>query len=313
MIQKLTIQNFQSHAKTELEFSTGVNVIVGSTDSGKTAIIRALRWLIWNRPSGDSIRSNRGGDTSVKLQTDEDIIITRFKGKTDSYISHVTGEEDVEFKAFGTSVPEEIINLLNINEINIQQQLDSPFLLTETPGAVASHFNKVAKLDKIDSSLQKVNSFIRELTSEIKYKEEQEVKQIEGLKKFEHLEKFEIEVEVLEGMENQFKQLDKNADKLQGLINDIELINSDIKDKSKIIVVEKPLNQILDWIDDKNELIESKRQLDRLWIKINTNIQEIEDQQELLSIEKPVLNLLKQYEDLNMAVEARKRLNKALC
>jgi len=65
MIKTLSIQNYQSHKDSTLEFDPGVNVIVGSTDSGKTAIIRALRWLIWNRPNGDSFRSTWGGDTKV--------------------------------------------------------------------------------------------------------------------------------------------------------------------------------------------------------------------------------------------------------
>jgi len=56
MIKYLQIQNFQSHKDSLLEFDPGVNVIVGSSDSGKTAVIRALRWLVWNRPSGDAFR-----------------------------------------------------------------------------------------------------------------------------------------------------------------------------------------------------------------------------------------------------------------
>src|SRR5512133_726261 len=155
MIKSLAILNFQSHEKSKLDFSPGVNVIVGSSDSGKTAIIRALRWIIWNRPSGDSIRSNWGGATNVLLETEEGII-RRAKDKTDQYELKLQGGKDLVFKAFGTSVPQEIADFLNINEINLQGQLDAPFLLSESPGAVALHFNKVARLDKIDTGLQNI-------------------------------------------------------------------------------------------------------------------------------------------------------------
>ncbi|MFR9297315.1 MAG: AAA family ATPase, partial [Aedoeadaptatus pacaensis] len=43
-IEKIILVNFQSHVYSELSLSRGVNVIVGPSDSGKTAIMRALRW-----------------------------------------------------------------------------------------------------------------------------------------------------------------------------------------------------------------------------------------------------------------------------
>ena len=52
MIRKLNIQNIQSHKNTELEFSPGINAIVGSSNNGKSAILRALYWVRYNRPLG---------------------------------------------------------------------------------------------------------------------------------------------------------------------------------------------------------------------------------------------------------------------
>lgn len=48
MISKITIRNFQTHKKSELEFTDGVNLIVGSSDNGKSSVIRAFRWLAEN-------------------------------------------------------------------------------------------------------------------------------------------------------------------------------------------------------------------------------------------------------------------------
>ena len=82
MIQSVHIQNFQSHKNSTLEFSPGVNIIVGTSDSGKTAIIRALRWVVWNRPSGDSLRSTWGGKTSVEICLDKGSV-ERSKDRSD--------------------------------------------------------------------------------------------------------------------------------------------------------------------------------------------------------------------------------------
>jgi exonuclease SbcC len=52
MITQLNITNFQSHVKSVLKLSPGINVICGPSDSGKSAIIRGLRWVIENQPTG---------------------------------------------------------------------------------------------------------------------------------------------------------------------------------------------------------------------------------------------------------------------
>ena len=159
MIKSIQISNFQSHADSYLEFDEGCNIIVGNSDSGKTAIIRALRWLVFHKPTGDEMRSHWGGKTKVELFTD-DAHVVKSKDKEQEYVLG-----DTHFKAFKTDVPDEIVQALNLNSINLQSQLDAPFLLSETPGTVASHFNKVAKLDKIDTATQNINSWISELTS----------------------------------------------------------------------------------------------------------------------------------------------------
>ena len=117
MIHQLHIKNFQSHKDTKLDFVEGVNVIVGTTDSGKTALLRALRWLFRNRPTGDEFRSWWGGDTQVEVRLDDGEVM-RQKGNENLYY-----HRGVAYKAFGTDVPEEISKHLNIDEINLQNLL----------------------------------------------------------------------------------------------------------------------------------------------------------------------------------------------
>ena len=47
-ILKVEIKDFQSHKNTNIEFSEGFNCIIGRSDSGKSAILRALRLVICN-------------------------------------------------------------------------------------------------------------------------------------------------------------------------------------------------------------------------------------------------------------------------
>ena len=260
MIKKLKITNFQSHKNTTLNFDKGVNMIIGSSDCGKTAVIRALQWALWNRPGGDSFRSNWGGKTSVELTTVENDVITRIKDKSDNLY---TCNEQI-YRAFGTDIPEDIKKKLNINSINCQAQLDSPFLLTETPGEVAKQFNKIAHLEQIDKSLQNVEKWLRSIKRDSESNEKREKELNIELISFKHLQKFEIDIEVLEKDEKRLIEKRNKLRKLRILKNELLIISKQLEEKSKILQLEIPVNNILALFSKKEEINKQQIKLIRL-------------------------------------------------
>lgn len=158
-ISKISISNFQSHKDTTLDLHPGVNLIVGQSDSGKTAIIRALKWLATNRPLGDGFVSwDCKGKTVVEVLLDDGAIIKHEPGK----YSLTNGKDKQEWSAIGTTVPEAVTQALNLSELSWQSQMDAPFLLSASPGEVARTMNEVADLDKIDSTLVNINRMARD-------------------------------------------------------------------------------------------------------------------------------------------------------
>lgn len=297
MFKSVSIQNFQSHAKTVLDFHEGVNVIVGTTDGGKTAIIRALRWLIWNRPSGDALRSRWGGATNVQLETEEGVI-TRSKDKIDKYTLRLKGQEDIEFKAIGVSVPAEIQRVLNISEINLQNQHDTTFLLSDTPGAVATHFNKVARLDRIDTATSAINGWIRGLRSDVSHLEDDITTEKAKLTTFEHLEKFEIDIEVLEQMEGQVIAKRSRRDTLKKDIKRYTDLEEEIKTLTPLLDLEELVTSVSDNIAKRDKIQLQKDELQTI-VDDLTEVQEKEDTaQELMSLETLVLSILDKYKQL---------------
>ena len=86
MIVSVDIVNFQSHPNTHIDFTEGLNVLVGSSRSGKSAIRRAIMWVITNRPSGLGVISwwNKKGDklvseTKVTITLDNGTVISRVR------------------------------------------------------------------------------------------------------------------------------------------------------------------------------------------------------------------------------------------
>ena len=308
MIKSLSIRNYQSHEKTDLEFHEGVNIIIGPSDSGKTAIIRALRFLIYNRPNGNSMRSNWGGDTSVSICTDKDWI-SRKKGKEEQYLLNSS-----VFTAFKSEIPQEIIEALNMTDINIQRQLDDPFLLGESysPGDVAKHFNKVANLDKIDLATQNIGSWIKNLTQTLNFRKEELEKNQESLKEFEYLDTFEIELEVLEQKQTLWTSRITYSNSLLKLTNNIALVNTQINQYDVLLDCEHLLNDVLKKIDKRSTMISNRRKLLSTISNVNDIQSDIDNQKNLLVFEDQVTNLLDQHEKIYELTKKKDRLKNLL-
>lgn len=313
MITSLKISNIQSHENSELTFHPGVNIIIGETDKGKTAIIRALRWIVWNRPSGDSLRSTWGGKTSVRLETEEGVAI-RSKDKVDSYDLHINGKKNIEFKAFGTSVPEEISSFLNISEINLQEQLDNHFLLGKgwTAGSVAAHFNKVANINKIDTSTSNINKKVSKLESDIVYDKVQVKEKKEELLTFEYLDIAESLLEVLEDQESRLTCSRNSAYNLRVKIDDIENFTQTIETCKEGLVIEDSVNIILNQINRIDILKRKRNTFETLIENIKEKQKEIQQFSKLTKLSPLVTGILKDTTEKESQSNEQKALFKLL-
>lgn len=162
-IKTVTLQNFQSHGNTHLEFSDGMNIIHGPSDNGKSSIIRGIRWAVLNKPNGDDFRRHKTDKTFVLIESKNSTIQRTRSDKTNEY--EMKGQR---FKALRASVPEDISTVLNLSEINIQPQHEIYFLVDDSPGQRSKILNEVAGLQIMDKVLKQVNSEVRGATADIK-------------------------------------------------------------------------------------------------------------------------------------------------
>lgn len=148
MIEYVAVQNFQAHRKLKIEFDPRITTIVGPSDVGKSAIIRALRWAITNTPSGDSFKSTGTKGTTVTVGVDGHTVRRKKGGSTNSY--EVDGDASV---SFGRGVPGPVASVFNMAAVCWQGQHDAPFWFGQTGGDVAKRLNAVVNLGVIDTTL----------------------------------------------------------------------------------------------------------------------------------------------------------------
>lgn len=315
MITSLVINNFLSHKHSEFTFVKGVNVLIGLSDSGKSAIMNALRWAINNEPSGDSFRSWWGGDTYVKIIIDDTYEITRLRNNTENgYILDDLKNNTAKshFNAIKNGVPEEIAAILNMNETNIQTQLSTHFLLSNTPGEVAKHFNKVAKLDKIDLANSNINSWIARLNQDIKYKETDLKENVDKLATFNYLEKLEVEVEVLENMQNQLANKQNQVKKLSVVYSTLEKIQFEVDEYKELIQIETPINGIIQNVEKRKELKKEQTRLKWLCTDFHSINSRIKENEKMIPAGKTINTLLDLFKTKNNLLSEKTKLQRAI-
>jgi len=167
MFKTVTIKNFQSHKHTKIDFVPGTNVIIGESDVGKSAVFRAINWVVSNRPLGEAYRSEWGGDTHVTIETTDGTVVERVKGTArNQYV--VNGES---LTAFGSGVTTQVTDVLKMSSESIQSQMDPPFLLSATPGEAARMLNRAASIEDIDLTISNLRKSHSQLKTSIKHNE----------------------------------------------------------------------------------------------------------------------------------------------
>lgn len=225
MINKVIIENFQSHKHTVVEFVPGTNVIIGESDTGKSAIFRAINWVCSNRPLGDAFLSEWGGDTKVVLYTSEGNVIERLKTKyRNEYI--INGEV---LEAFGKDVPDEVLNILQMDFANIQAQMDTPFLLSYTSGEAAKLLNKAASIDDIDSTMEKLRWSYKKIGGKIKTDEAMLKVYKEEIKEYSNIPLLEKKLNIIESSYSIYEEQQERYAQISYVLSNIKTAQKDLK------------------------------------------------------------------------------------
>ncbi len=249
-IKTLTLENFQSHQKTTIEPAQAgkLTVIVGPSDTGKTVIVRALRWLLYNIPQGtDFIRVGCSfARVTAEFESGHTVIRERTKSKNQYKIITPWAEGPEVYEGFGNHVPIEVQEITGVTPVkigddvinlNLSEQLDGPFLGTKqlSDPARAKVFGKMAGTEEIDLAGKDLGTDL--------YRRNQEEKRVkteidllaEQVKAFDYLPAMERKIERLRVLCELVKKAQERKAKLEGLIHDIHQAEGQVA-KQRLLV-----------------------------------------------------------------------------
>lgn len=154
MIKSVSIQNFESHEDTTMHFGEGMNLIVGLSNSGKSAIIRALACVVNNRWEKSMVRTGYEF-CRVKIETDKGWVECERGEKINRWRCKEGSNDIQEYKSVGSGVPDLATKILGMGERergvdikelpNFQFQLEKHYMLSEIDGKKATS-NMIARM-----------------------------------------------------------------------------------------------------------------------------------------------------------------------
>jgi exonuclease SbcC len=229
VIRSISVRDFESHRNTTLDLSPGLNVLVGPSDAGKSAIFRALSWVLRNRPLGDFMiplfwASKEG--TEVTIETTDGCAVVKRKHKgANEYL--VDGKL---LTGFGTDVPREVEEALRMDEVNFQPQIALPFLMFDSPGERARVLNRVAGLDAIDRTLANADAGLRKHRRGAEEKRERLAALQRDLDRYKDLDEREAEVLQAEGLTSGVKEARDRSTVLKSCVTRAEELTPRIEE-----------------------------------------------------------------------------------
>lgn len=303
----LKIQNFQSIHRGELPIKD-FTVLVGKTNRGKSAILRALRTVLLNEWNSGFVKVGEK-ETKVEFEicekTDylnsilpgleiEKVKVT--KPSNEYEISLSTGETH-KFPKVGKNTPEgmECLNLSGITteredvfNLNFQSQLEPLFLITSTEVELTSFVNKVFDISRFEKALRDMK------TDDIKIARNLEENDKRG-------QLLSVEKE---NTETRKKILQDSYETLEIRIKATEQVDSYLREIKEIISVYTSLQEGLQKLEKEREILNLQKQylsVISLWLEQGTQLKEINlSRAEIQNTEKEIKTLTENLKPLSL-------------
>lgn len=275
-------------------------MITGSSDAGKSAVLRALLWVVQNRPTGDTIRNwsfDKDKEVKVTVEIDGNTISKVRKANRSWYVLN-----GVKYEAMGSDVPQEIVDVFNLTDINIQTQHTPYFLINDSAGKVAEKLNELVHLDIIDKLFRNINSRVTESKRKINESEELINELTASIDSFKYLDEVSTLLSDIDNEASAVSDREADLEHLQRLLTRIAATESSIAQSTGTISLGARCaainREIKDYLVKHNEAQE-----------LTALVSDAKDQDEKIATEKDWLTVEDRAKELIADIEAWEKMD----
>ena len=218
-ITRLRMENFQSHKDADFEFSEGINLITGSSDAGKSAILRAINFVFHNQPRSKAFVRKGTTEARVTIWFNDGTEIQRIKGDRNCVVITKPGDQSQVFEKIGNELPPEALEALGnppIDEkhgpLSFSEQMAPYFLVSLSPTELPRSISELTGISHFEEAAQILGKQSRQADRQAKEAQER-------------LSGYEIDLESYVDLDTQLSKLNElevEAAKAQEIISKID-------------------------------------------------------------------------------------------
>ncbi len=291
MPKQLHLKGFQAHSNSVLTLAPTITAIVGESNAGKSSIIRAVRFLLENKPNGNKFIQKGKSTCTVTLDS---ITHTRTKKDNTYQLNNTT------YKALKQKVPEDIQEALNVSEYSIQPQHAKLFLIDDsTSGEAVAKLSQLADLSLAQDSMKLVNTKRRALTASIKANKELILQIEDELKQAEPYKSLSDQSEIIVNKIRQYQSKSKQYTELQLQLQSISTKQQEV---DRAVDVSDNIQQCKQLITRQTEIDKLKRQCTAL-SRLVLSVQEAEHTVQSAVDPVPLIESIKEYKKEEQKVQ----------
>ena len=247
-IDSIHIQDFQNHQDTNIKLVPGLNIITGSSDSGKSAIVRALELAYFDNFRKCDVR-HKQKNAHVTINFRNGDTYKRTKGDTNEVEFQYAEKEIQKHSRFSKKFPQEATDFLghipktSTSYLPFAGQDEKLFLINLSDEAIGKEISKLLGISDLEDAASNLGSEINKISVDIK--------------------KLNTDIETTKKKLEPFINLDQNIQKieeLKKLSKQYEEIESFIKDCEtfyrEYVLLVKDINKCKSFLEVQNNLVE---------------------------------------------------------
>jgi len=253
-VKTLHIKNVNNHEESVYNFDPHLNLIVGSSENGKSASIRGLVFATYNLYNGDLVNwDEKYAQVKVVYYDGAEIIRTKGKDINRVEFKYAGEKEFTVYKSFGSDYPEEVWNFLgnppkytDSKPIAYADQHSKLFLVDQKPSQLPTIFSQLTGVEDLEECSSSCNSKIKGFEKSNKSLEN-EIKDLE--------KELENNFSTLDEEVALFQELEKLLSEISEIETDISNMQTYLRDYNRIVKAGK---------EAQNEIAKCKKLLEVL-------------------------------------------------
>jgi chromosome segregation ATPase len=259
-IDSIHIQDFQNHQDTHIKLVPGLNIITGSSDSGKSAIVRALDLAFLDTFRKQDVRDGQK-NSHVTINFRNGDTYKRTKGDINELEFQYAGKEIQKHSRFSKKFPQEALDFLghipktSTNALPFAGQEDKLFLINLSDEAIGKEISKLLGIYDLEEAATLLGSDINKLSVDIKRLNTDIENTKKKLEPFENLDLKLKTIEELKNLQSEYESTEQYIQDCESFLKHfLTLIKEINKCKSDLSVQ----NELLDFFTNEIPTLEHR-------------------------------------------------------